>query len=72
MGKIRIVLFLMANELVKAGITTQKELDAIQADIVELMKYAMTLAIDEKVSPRMDLEKHPELIGDMIFSKPKC
>ncbi|MCW3786603.1 alpha-ketoacid dehydrogenase subunit alpha/beta [Plebeiibacterium sediminum] len=56
------------NELVKAGITTQKELDAIQADIVELMKYAMTLAIDEKVSPRMDLEKHPELIGDMIFS----
>ncbi|MGQ1786059.1 alpha-ketoacid dehydrogenase subunit alpha/beta [Saccharicrinis sp. GN24d3] len=56
------------NELVKAGIATQKDLDAIQADIVELMKYSMTLAIDEEVSPRMDLVKHPEIIGDMMFS----
>ncbi len=56
------------DELVKAGLATQKELEEIQADIVELMKYSMTLAIDEEVSPRMDLVKHPELIGDMIFS----
>ncbi len=56
------------DELVKSGIATQKELDAIQADIVELMKYAMNLAIDEEVSPRMDLEKHPEILGDMMFS----
>ena len=56
------------EELVKAGIATKDELDAIQKDIVELMKYSMTLAIDEEVSPRMDLVKQPELIGDMIFS----
>ena len=27
-----------------------------------------TLAIDDKISPRMDLDKEPELIGDMMFS----
>ncbi len=56
------------NELVNAGIVTQSDLDDIQSDIVELMKYSMILAIDDKVSPRMDLVKHPELIGDMMFS----
>ncbi|GAF01966.1 pyruvate dehydrogenase E1 component subunit beta [Saccharicrinis fermentans DSM 9555 = JCM 21142] len=56
------------KELIKAGIAQQEELNAIEFDIVELMKYSMTLAIDEDVSPRMDLVKHPELIGDMMFS----
>ncbi|TLX74648.1 dehydrogenase [Labilibacter sediminis] len=56
------------KELVKAGVADQAELDAIQSDIVELMKYSMTLAIDDEISPRMDLVKHPELIGDMMFS----
>ena len=57
-----------ANELVGAGVTKEAELEAIKADIVELMKYAMKLAIDDKVSPHMDMEKYPELIGDMMFS----
>ncbi|WP_430817195.1 alpha-ketoacid dehydrogenase subunit alpha/beta [Carboxylicivirga sp. RSCT41] len=56
-------------ELVQAGVVAQDELDAIKADVTELMKYSMTLAIDEKVSPRMDLVKHPELIGEMMFSE---
>jgi len=29
----------------------------------------MTLAIDEDISPRMDLTKNPERIGEMMFSK---
>ncbi len=57
-----------ANDLVGAGIAKETELENIKADIVELMKYAMKLAIDEKVSPHMNMEKHPELIGDMMFS----
>ncbi|MCU4162923.1 alpha-ketoacid dehydrogenase subunit alpha/beta [Carboxylicivirga caseinilyticus] len=57
-----------AAELEKAGVASSKELEAIGADIKELMKYAMKLAIDEEVSPRMDLVKHPEIIGDMMFS----
>ncbi len=56
------------QELVKAGIATEDELNSINEDIKNLMKYAMELAIDDEVSPRMDLEKHPELIGDMMFS----
>nr|WP_319399789.1 thiamine pyrophosphate-dependent enzyme [uncultured Carboxylicivirga sp.] len=58
-----------AAELEKAGVVSVKELEAISADIKELMKYAMKLAIDEEVSPRMDLVKHPEIIGDMMFSE---
>ncbi|MCT4591342.1 MAG: thiamine pyrophosphate-dependent enzyme [Carboxylicivirga sp.] len=56
-------------ELVKAGVVAQDELDGIKADVTELMKYSMTLAIDEEVSPRMDLVKHPEIIGEMMFSE---
>ena len=56
------------KELVAAGIASGKELEAMNAEITELMKYAMTLAIDDEISPRMDLVKHPELIGDMMFS----
>ena len=58
-----------AAELEKAGVASAKELEAIGEDIKELMKYAMKLAIDEEVSPRMDLVKHPEIIGDMMFSE---
>ncbi|MBS2098120.1 alpha-ketoacid dehydrogenase subunit alpha/beta [Carboxylicivirga linearis] len=58
-----------AAELEKAGVASVKELEAISTDIKELMKYAMKLAIDEEVSPRMDLVKHPEIIGDMMFSE---
>ena len=58
-----------AKELTNAGIASSDELAAIKADVTELMKYSMTLAIDEEVSPRMDLVKHPEIIGDMMFSE---
>ncbi|TRX63532.1 thiamine pyrophosphate-dependent enzyme [Carboxylicivirga sp. M1479] len=58
-----------AKELTGAGIASIDELEAIKADITELMKYSMTLAIDDEVSPCMDLVKHPEIIGDMMFSE---
>lgn len=57
-----------ARQLTEAGIATSEELEGMWADVKDLMKYAMTLAIDEKVSPRMDLEKYPDLIGEMMFS----
>ncbi len=55
-------------ELVKAGVATEAALDEIKASTGELITWAMKLAIDEKVSPLMDVEKYPELIGDMMFS----
>ena len=56
------------KELVKAGLATESDLESVTVDIKELMKYAMKLAINEEVSPRMDLVKHSELIGEMMFS----
>jgi 2-oxoisovalerate dehydrogenase E1 component len=57
------------NDLLKTGIVNEADLKKIDEDITSLMKYSMTLAIDDKVSPRMDMEKHPDLIGDMMFSE---
>ncbi|TKG91206.1 dehydrogenase [Puteibacter caeruleilacunae] len=55
-------------ELEKTGIATAEELEQIKSATAELMAYTMTLSIDDKVSPHMDVEKHPELLGDMMFS----
>ena len=56
------------SELVKAGMATKEELEQIKAETTELMMASMKLAIDDEVSPHMDLKKHPNLIGEMMFS----
>jgi 2-oxoisovalerate dehydrogenase E1 component len=58
-----------ANDLLQTGIVKQADLKQIDEEITSLLKYAMTLAIDDEVSPRMDMEKYPELIGEMMFSE---
>jgi 2-oxoisovalerate dehydrogenase E1 component len=57
------------KSLVKEGIAKEADLKKIDEDIISLMKYAMTLAIDDEVSPRMDMEKYPDQIGNMMFSE---
>lgn len=56
------------KELVKAGVATETELEAIKAATTELITNSMKLAIDDKVSPHMDLVKQPNLIGEMMYS----
>jgi 2-oxoisovalerate dehydrogenase E1 component len=56
------------SELVKAGIATQKELEAIKNNTVEIITNSLKLAIDDEVSPHMDMKKYPNLIGEMMFS----
>ena len=56
------------NELVRAGIATQVALDNIREQIKELITWGLKLSIDDNVSPHMDLEKYPELLGEMMFS----
>lgn len=56
------------NELVRAGIAPAEELDGIRSNTRDLMTWGLKLAIDDQVSPHMDLEKYPELIGEMMFS----
>lgn len=56
------------NELVKAGIVSENELDSIKNDTLELITNSLKLAIDVEVSPLMDIKKYPNLIGEMMFS----
>ena len=56
------------RKLVEAGVATQADLDAIQAYVKDVIFEMYKLAIDETVSPRMDLVKDNELLGDMMFS----
>ena len=56
------------RKLVEAGVATQEELDGIQAYVKDVIFEMYKLAIDEAVSPRMDLVKDNELLGGMMFS----
>ncbi len=59
---------LYGRQLLDGGIAAQEELDAVWADVKETMFDVFRLAIDDELSPRMDLAKNPELLGEMIFS----
>jgi len=56
------------KELVKTGVATEAQLKAIKAETTELISSSLKLAIDDEVSPHMDMKKYPNLIGDMMFS----
>jgi 2-oxoisovalerate dehydrogenase E1 component len=45
-----------------------KPTSTIWADIKGLLVDMLKLAINDEVSPMMDMKKHPELIGEMMFS----
>ncbi len=56
------------KQLIEGGAATQKELDAMSKEVQALIFDLFKLAIDETISPRMDLKADPEKIGKMIFS----
>lgn len=56
------------NELEKAGIATGSELEKIKKDTEEIITATLKLAVDDEISPLLDLKKYPNLIGDMMFS----
>jgi 2-oxoisovalerate dehydrogenase E1 component len=56
------------KELVKAGVATENELEEIKAETTDLITSSMKLAIDDEISPLMDVKKYPNLIGEMMFS----
>ncbi len=56
------------KELIDAGVATQEELDEVWAGVKSVVFETYKLAIDDKISPRMDTKKHPEQIGEMMFS----
>ncbi|MBP3237026.1 MAG: dehydrogenase [Bacteroidales bacterium] len=56
------------KKLIEAGVTTQEKLDEIRKDVNDNIFTCYKLAIDFEESPRMDLVKNDELLGDMMFS----
>ncbi len=56
------------NEITKAKVISASELENIWNEVKELITNSMKLAIDDKVSPRMNLVEQPELIGEMMLS----
>ena len=56
------------KQLLEAGVATEEELDKIVAHVKETNFRNFKLAIDEKISPRMDLTADPDAIADMMFT----
>ncbi len=59
------------KKLVDAKVAKADDFAAMREDIRERMMKIVKLAIDDNVSPRMDLEKNPNIIADMMFSNQK-
>ena len=56
------------KELVKAGIVSAGEISVIAEEAGRRIYNITRLAIDEKISPRLDLKNDPDAIGKMMFS----
>jgi len=56
------------DKLIAAGVSSGDELDSVEEDVVRRIERVYKLAIDDSVSPRMDLFTKPDAIGDLMFS----
>ena len=55
-------------QLIEAGVATAEECDAIKAHVKATNLRNFKLAIGDSVSPRMNLDKNPDEIADLMFS----
>ncbi len=55
-------------QLIEAGVATAEECDAIVAKVKEVNFRNFKWAIDEELSPRMNLDADPDAIADLMFS----
>ena len=55
-------------QLIEAGVATEAECDEIVKKVNESIFRNFKLAIDEKISPRMDLTADPDAIADLMFT----
>ena len=56
------------QKLVEAGVATEAELEQIVVEMKSVIFEMYKLAIDETLSPRMDLSKGADVLGDMMYS----
>ena len=62
------VLLAFSAKLIKNKICTQETIDAMHESITARMTKICKLAIDDNLSPRMDLRTAPNAIADLMFS----
>ncbi len=55
-------------DIIEAGVAKEAELDEIVSSVRVAIFGNFKLAIDDSLSPRMDLGKNPDQIADMMFS----
>ena len=56
------------NSLIEAGIAGKGQLEEIGSGTRELLSRILKLSINDEISPRIDLHKDPDIIGNMMFS----
>lgn len=65
------VLVKFREKLILGGIAKQEEFDQIHEVITRRMTKVCRLATDDAVSPRMDMDKDPTVIADIMYSNQK-
>ena len=56
------------NKMIEGGVATAEEFAAIDEEIVNRTTKIIKLAIDDEISPRMDLSKNPDMISSIMYS----
>jgi 2-oxoisovalerate dehydrogenase E1 component len=56
------------NELITNGFASSEVLSSIKEETITTLTKILEISIDEKITPLMNLEKDPDMIGRMIFS----
>ncbi|MFY9442885.1 MAG: thiamine pyrophosphate-dependent enzyme, partial [Bacillota bacterium] len=59
------------RDLIEAGVAVEEEFAEITSAVEDLIFKVVKLVVDDKVSPRMDLNKDPDSIGNVMFSNQK-
>lgn len=59
------------QKLIEANIATESQLDEITDNISKKMLDIYNLAINEEISPRMNLHTNPDAIAELMFSNEK-
>ncbi|MCL2158909.1 MAG: thiamine pyrophosphate-dependent enzyme, partial [Oscillospiraceae bacterium] len=62
------VLVAFAKKLTEAKICSAGDIENIHSTITSRMTKIIKLAIDDEISPRMDLDKNPDAISGIMFS----
>jgi 2-oxoisovalerate dehydrogenase E1 component len=56
------------NELIREGVVDEAAITKLREEIIGMVTSTLTLAIDNDISPLMEMKALPNQIGDMMFS----